>query len=179
MELEISRSLRNLEYPLDWQGVVDYVGLPCMLKDAHGGGWRDVHVCHSLDELLLHYNESGRLLMIAQEYIAWDRFIRCLCIGQEHVLPMLYDPRERRYLGGEESLEDGVRERVIADSRRLVKALGYDMNGIEWAVRDGTPYAIDLMNPAPEIDAAALPPQHFLWAVRKMADLAIRRATGE
>src|SRR5919107_12863 len=37
-------SLRNLLYPLDWEAIVDYVGLPCILKDAHGGGWRDVYV---------------------------------------------------------------------------------------------------------------------------------------
>ena len=34
-------------YPLDWQAIVDYVGLPCILKDAHGGGWKDVYVCHT------------------------------------------------------------------------------------------------------------------------------------
>src|SRR5690349_116263 len=47
-----NESLRNLEYPLDWQGIIDYIGLPCVLKDAHGGGWRDVYICHSLDELI-------------------------------------------------------------------------------------------------------------------------------
>ena len=47
-----TESLRNLEYPLNWQAVVDYVGLPCILKDAHGGGWRGVYVCHSIEELI-------------------------------------------------------------------------------------------------------------------------------
>src|SRR6266702_2890762 len=37
-----TESLRNLVYPLDWQGIIDYVGLPCVLKDALGGGWKDV-----------------------------------------------------------------------------------------------------------------------------------------
>ncbi|HEY7984464.1 MAG TPA: hypothetical protein VID73_09860, partial [Ktedonobacterales bacterium] len=32
-------SLRNLVYPLDWAAIVDYIGMPCILKDAHGGGW--------------------------------------------------------------------------------------------------------------------------------------------
>lgn len=169
-------SLKNLEYPLDWEGVIEYVGLPCILKDAHGGGWRDVHVCHSLEELLLHYNESGRLLMIAQEYIAWEQFLRCLCVGREEILPMDYDPRERRYHTGDVSLSSELRDRIVEDSRRLVKALGYDMNTIEWAVRDGTPYAVDFMNPAPDIDSHSLPPHHFNWAVTKMADLAIRLA---
>ena len=49
--IEHDESLRNLDYPLDWEGIVDYVGLPCVLKDAHGGGWRDVYICHSLEEL--------------------------------------------------------------------------------------------------------------------------------
>src|SRR5262249_52042077 len=51
-----TESLRNLAYPLDWPAIVDYVGLPCVLKDAHGGGWKNVAVCHTLDELLHHYN---------------------------------------------------------------------------------------------------------------------------
>ena len=38
-----SRELRrNLVYPLDWCALVEYVGLPCVLKDAHGGGWKNV-----------------------------------------------------------------------------------------------------------------------------------------
>jgi hypothetical protein len=61
-----TESLRNLEYPLNWQAVVDYVGLPCILKDAHGGGWRGVYVCHSIEELIRYYDGSGLLTMIAQ-----------------------------------------------------------------------------------------------------------------
>src|SRR5262252_257069 len=51
-------SLRNLVYPLDWDAILDYIGLPCILKDAHGGGWKEVYVCHSREELLHHYNSS-------------------------------------------------------------------------------------------------------------------------
>ena len=31
----------------------------------------------------------------------------------------------------------------------LCRALGYDLNTVEFAVEDGVPYAIDFMNPAP------------------------------
>jgi len=169
-------SLRNLVYPLDWQAVVDYVGLPCVLKDAHGGGWRDVYVCRSLDELLFHYDHSGRLTMVVQEFIRWQQFVRCLCIGQEEILPIHYDPGERRYVVDDDYLAPALRARVIADSRTLVRALGYDMNSIEYAVRDGVPYAIDFMNPAPDMDINSLTPTYFAWVVEKMADLAIRLA---
>ena len=91
-------SLRNLVYPLDWQGILAYVGLPCVLKDAHGGGWKNVSVCRSLDELLGQYNASGRLTMVVQEFVRWQRYYRCLCLGQQEVLVMRYDPEARRYL---------------------------------------------------------------------------------
>ncbi|MEI9976731.1 MAG: hypothetical protein WDO73_34540 [Ignavibacteriota bacterium] len=36
------RSMRNLEYPLDWDGIFRYVGFPAFLKPHDGGGWRNV-----------------------------------------------------------------------------------------------------------------------------------------
>jgi hypothetical protein len=169
-------SLRNLQYPLDWQGLVDYIGMPCILKDAHGGGWKDVYVCRSLEELIHHYDTSGLLTMIVQEFIEWDQFIRCICIGQEKVMPIKYDPKERRYHVEHEHMSPELGARVIADSLKLVRALGYDMNSMEWAVRDGIPYAIDFMNPAPDMDIYSLTPHYFEWAVQSMADMAISLA---
>jgi len=169
-------SLRNLIYPLDWQGIVDYVGLPCVLKDAYGGGWRDVHICRSLEELIRHYDQSGRLTMIVQEFIKWEHYVRCLCLGREEVLPMKYDPGQRKYIVEHEHLTPELGRHIVEDSRKLVRALGYDMNSVEWAVRDGVPYAIDFMNPAPDMDVNSLTPFYFAWAVKHMADLAIRLA---
>jgi hypothetical protein len=169
-------SLRNLVYPLDWQAIVDYVGLPCVLKDAHGGGWRGVHICGSLGELIRHYDESGLLTMIAQEYIEWDHYVRCVCLGQQEVLPIKYDPRARRYLVDHQHLSPQLGQRIIEDSLKLVRALGYDMNSVEWAVKAGVPYAIDFMNPAPDMDVNSLTPTYFDWTVKHMADMAIKLA---
>jgi hypothetical protein len=170
-------SLRNLTYPLDWEGIAAHVGMPCILKDAHGGGWKEVYVCHSLEELIHHYDHSGLLTMIVQEFIRWEQFVRCLVIGREHVLPMKYDPSERRYLVEHAHLSPALGKRIVRDSLTLVRALGYDMNSMEWAVRDGVPYAIDFMNPAPDMDINSLTPEYFRWTVERMADLAIRLAT--
>jgi len=169
-------SLRNMVYPLDWEEIVRYVGLPCVLKDAHGGGWKEVYVCHSLEELIHHFDRSGRLTMIVQEFIRWDQFIRCIVLGQENVMPIRYDPGERRYHVEHEHLTPELGQRIVDDSLRLVRALGYDMNSMEWAVKDGVPYAIDFMNPAPDMDLNSLTPHYFDWVVRSMADMAIRLA---
>jgi hypothetical protein len=170
-------SLRNLKFPLDWQGLADYVGMPCVLKDAHGGGWRDVYICHSLDELIQHYNTSGRMQMVVQEFIKWEHFVRCLAIGQQDVLPMKYDPKERRYLVEHDHLSAKLGQQVVENSLALMRALGYDMCSLEWAIRDGVPYAIDFMNPAPDMDVNSLTPHYFQWAVEKMADMVIRFAS--
>ena len=169
-------SLRNLNYPLDWDAVIEYVGMPCILKDAHGGGWRDVYVCRSKEELITNYDDSGTLTMIVQEFIEWDQFIRCLAIGQRDVLPMRYDPRERKYIVEHEHLSPELGKRIVDDSLTLMRALGYDMCSLEFAVRDGIPYAIDFMNPAPDMDVNSLTPHYFEWAVQKMADMTIRLA---
>ena len=168
-------SLRNLKH-VDWQAVIDYVGLPCVLKDAHGGGWKEVYICHSLDELIHHYDNSGLLTMVVQEFIQWDQFVRCICLGQEEVLPIKYDPKERKYHVEHEHLSPEVGARVVRDSLALVRALGYDMDSMEWAIKDGIPYAIDFMNPAPDMDVYSLTPHYFEWAVTHMADMAIRLA---
>ena len=40
MEDITGESLRNLEFPLDWQGIADYVGFPAYIKPFDGGGYR-------------------------------------------------------------------------------------------------------------------------------------------
>ncbi len=171
-----SESLRNLKFPMDWKGAIEYVGLPCVLKDAHGGGWRDVYICHSVQEVVQNYNESGLLTMILQEFIEWDQYIRCLCLGQEEVLPMQYDPKARRYIEDESYLSPALKKRIVDDALKLVRALGYDMNSVEFAVRDEIPYAIDFMNPAPDMDINSLTQPFFDWTVKHMADMAIKMA---
>ncbi len=168
-------SLRNLMYPLNWDWIVSVIGMPCILKDAHGGGWRDVYAVYSIDELIEKYNDSGMLTMIVQEFIAWENYARCMCLGQDEIHVMKYDPRERRYHENHDFSPE-LYARIEKDARTLVQALGYDMNTVEFAVRDGVPYAIDFMNPAPDMDVNSLGETHFRWMVTHMADLAIRLA---
>ena len=172
-----TESLRNLIFPLDWHAIVDYLGgFPVILKDAHGGGWKNVYKIHSFEELWANYDESGLLTMVLQECINWDpgQYARCMCLGQEEILVRKYDPDNRRYLPADFSPD--LMDRIVADSLKLVQALGYDMNTVEWAVRDGVPYAIDFMNPAPDMDINSTGLDYHRWCVEHMADLCIRLA---
>ena len=171
-----NESLRNLAFPLDWYGIVNYVGMPCVLKDALGGGWKDVFICHSLEELLYHYDSFGLRTTIVQEFIEWEQYVRCISLGQEEVLPIKYDPHERKYHVEHDHLSPELGQRIVEDSLKLVRALGYDMNSLEWAVRDGVPYAIDFMNPAPDAELKSVGPDNFRWVVNAVAGMSVERA---
>ncbi|TMG41388.1 MAG: hypothetical protein E6H92_00510 [Chloroflexi bacterium] len=174
-------SLRNLRYPLDWERIVRYVGMPAVLKPNTGGGWKDVYIVHSLDELIRAYDGTGQKTMILQEFIDWDDYVRCICIGRTHVLPIRYDPRRpfhERYRI-QETVEGELREHAIRDAQTLTQALGYDMDTVEFAVRDGILYAIDFLNPAPDFDNFSIKEDNFSWVLDRMSDLVLKYARGE
>lgn len=172
----VSESLRNLVYPLDWESIVSYIGLPAILKDAWGGGWKNVYKVNTLEELLRAYDETGTLCMVLQQYIEWDQFVRCICIGQTNIMPIKYDPRERRYHVTHDHLAPELGEKVVQYARQINAVMGYDMNSIEFTIKDGVPYAIDFMNPAPDMDINSITPHYFAWAVKSMADFCIEMA---
>ena len=70
-------------------------------------------------------------------------------------------------------------ERVTRDCLTLCRALGYDLNTVEFAVQDGVPYAIDFLNPAPDADYNSVGPDNFDWIVSSVADFAIEEALKE
>ena len=172
----VSESLRNLEYPLDWQGIVDYVGFPAFIKPYDGGGWRGVSRVNNFEELMKKYDESGTDCMVLQEYIPFDHYVRSYCIGKRDVCPMPYDPIFQRYLTLDGYLDSGTEERVRRETILINEALGYDINTVEFAIYNGIPYAIDYMNPAPDADWWSVGSVHFKWMVEKVADLAIDTA---
>jgi len=174
-------SLRNLMFPMPWQQIVDHLGLPIFLKPSVGGGWKNVYKIHSLEDLIHCYDQTGQLPMIAQESIEFQQYVRCICLGATHILPMLYNPGapfHQRYegIGSPASLGQALYDRIIGDAQRLNQALGYTMNTVEFAVRDGIPYAIDFLNPACDLDQFSIGQEAFDWALTTMGDLAISYA---
>ncbi len=168
-------SLRNLEFPLDWQGIVEHIGMPAILKPHDGGGWRDVYKVDSLEELWRDYDQTGTLAMTLQEFIDFTDYVRCYCVGRKEVLIMPYDPKNRRYLP-QESLahySPELIDRITRDTILINEALGYDLNTVEFAIKDGVPYAIDFTNPAPDADIWSVTEPYHYWIIEKMANLLV------
>jgi hypothetical protein len=118
--------------------------------------------------------------MTLQEGIDFDQFVRCYCVGQEEVMIMAYDPR-KPYLSGEQYIHNPnylapeLAARVTQDVRTLCTALGYDLNTVEFAIKDGVPYAIDFMNPAPDAELASVGEFYHTWITNAVTNLVFRR----
>jgi hypothetical protein len=50
---------------------------------------------------------------------------------------------------------------------------------VEFAIRDGIPYAIDFCNPAPDADRHSVGDENFEWVVENAANYAIEQAKAQ
>ena len=171
-----SESLHNLEYPVNWDGLLDYVGRPAILKPFSGGGWKHVYKVNNKEELLAAYDKTSPYCMTLQEFIDFDHYVRCFTFGKSDIVPVHYDPKERKYIVDHQYLTADLGKRVVKDAQTINQALGYEMNTIEFAVKDGLPYAIDFLNPAPDFERDRITEFYFEMVVEKMASLLIDRA---
>jgi hypothetical protein len=175
-------SFRNLKFPMAWEEMFEYIGFPAYMKPHSGGGWKSVYRIDNPTDLWNKHQETGQLVMMLQEEIVFEDYFRCYCLGQKYVKIMPYEPHNPPHLryacemktSGEagEKLLKTIEEYTI----RLNTRLGYDFNTVEFAVRDGIPYAIDFCNPAPDADLYSVGPDNFEWIVETSAQLAIERA---
>ncbi len=173
-----SESMSNLIFPLPWEEIFSHVGFPAYFKPYSGGGWKSVYRVANPEEFFAAYRDSGQHVMMLQEEIAFDQYFRCYVIGRKHVHIMRYDPRqphENRYVRRPEPIDPALFDRMHADCLKLTGALGYDFDTAEFAVRDGIPYAIDFLNPAPDADPSSVGEENFQWVLEHAARWLIER----
>lgn len=173
-----SASFSNLAFPLDWEGIFNYVGFPAYMKPFAGGGWKNVYRLDNANEFFEKFQETGQLVMLLQEEIKFEAYFRCYCIGGKYVRIMHYEPRNPHHLRYQAKFE--ISEEMHRQMHDIVlkinQALGYDFNTVELAIRDGVPYAIDFCNPAPDADIHSVGQDNFEWVVETAATYAIERA---
>lgn len=174
-------SFSNLAYPLDWEGIFQYVGFPAYMKPYAGGGWKNVYKLHDKEEFYQKHGETGQLVMLLQEEIVFEEYYRCYCIGGKQVRIMPYEPRNPHHLRYQAGFSPSPeRAKLMEDIvLRINHYLGYDFNTVELAIRDGVPYAIDFGNPAPDAERTSVGEENFEWVVETAANYAIERATAQ
>jgi hypothetical protein len=173
-----NESFSNLAYPLDWDGIFNYIGFPAYMKPYAGGGWKSVYRLASKEEFYEKHQETEQLVMLLQEEIVFTEYYRCYCIGRKHIRIMSYEPRNPHHLRYQANFNPSPeRMRQMEDIvLRINEYLGYDFNTVELAVRDGIPYAIDFGNPAPDAERSSVGEENFAWVVETAANFAIEKA---
>ena len=171
-------SMSNLVFPLEWEEIFQHVGFPAYFKPYSGGGWKSVYRVTNPDEFFEAYRASGQHVMTLQEEIVFEEYFRCYVLGAKHVRLMRYDPRQPhadRYVRGGPPIDPALEERLRGDCLKLTGALGYEFDTVELAVRDGIPYAIDFLNPAPDADVASIGADNFEWIVDQSSRWLVER----
>jgi hypothetical protein len=174
-----ARSFRNLKFPLSWDVIFEHIGFPAFMKPHSGGGWKSVYPLANKEEFFQAYSETGQLVMMLQEAIEFDDYFRCYCLGGKYVHIMQYEPKNPHHLRYVSNNPPPTKE-MLALIEKYVLALnhglGYDFNTVEFAIRDGIPYAIDFCNPAPDAEINSVGAENFDWIVEYSARYAIERA---
>ena len=138
--------MRNLEFPLDWDGSLRITSafLPSSSRSMAVDG-KTSTTSIIPDEFFRAYDCSRDLCMLFQKAVKFNEYFRCYVVGQEKVRIMPYDPRRphhERYLldpGPASTIRSPARARRDETALTLyVKALGYDLNTVEFAVEDGS-----------------------------------------
>src|SRR4029078_3017254 len=130
------------------------------------------------EEFYRAYKGTGQLVMMLQEEVKFDMYFRCYSIDQRNVRIMPYEPRNPYHLRytTEWDAPKAILQKVEEGVLILNQYLGYDLNTVEFAIRDGVPLAIDFCNPAPDPRVWSRGQANFGWVVEAVSDMAIRKA---
>jgi glutathione synthase/RimK-type ligase-like ATP-grasp enzyme len=171
----VEESLRNRADPLDWEAAMAWVGFPLIMRPHWGAGSRKAFLIHTPEELKARWEHSGQGQFILQEWLTGARYVHCLTIGDDALAitrPMRQAPEQSTLPAISTADADHVSQTAVA----LAQALGYHMNAVEFALRDGEIFATDWLNYAPPVEPAGLTATEFEWAVDRSAGLLARLA---
>ena len=69
--------MRNLVYPLDWDEVFDYIGVPGVPQASQRRRVEARLQVHNPQEFFDAYDETGDLVMTLQQGIEFEDYVRC------------------------------------------------------------------------------------------------------
>jgi len=170
------QDLTNICYPADLHTIVENIGFPAILKPYDGYGWRSVYKINNYDELMYYYNQSGSQVMMLQEFINYDHYVRAFVIGKKKVIAIRYNPEKKLYVVDHKHLTSELGDLINKYSIQLCEMLDYEINTVEFAISNNIPYAIDYMNPVPDGNPRSITPFYFREVVVSIADMIIEKA---
>jgi hypothetical protein len=156
--------------PFDLAEIADRIGYPLFMKPFDGGAWVGVSQVRNREELVAHYDSSGRRLMHLQRAVdGFDVFARSLSIGAETMV-MRFEPDRPlhdRYQVDHGFLEPGTGREVVTIGRTVNAFFRWEFNSCETLVRGGEVHPIDYANACPDVSLISLH-YYFPWAIKAL-----------
>ncbi len=174
-----SESFRNLEYPIDWDAVFDYIGFPAYLKPNKEETTHIFFKVYNPSEFFSAYDLTGSAVMLLQESVEYEEFYRVYVVGKKRVKVINYDPTKPKHLQFSQKpkpIDENFENELKNTSLKITSALGLDFNAVEFAVKDGEPYVVQFAEPIPPIEKQFLREEYFQWLVENSADFLIELA---
>ncbi len=163
---DLEPTLRQYARLFDLSEVGDKVGYPCFMKPYDGGGWVGVRKIDNAKELQEAYNASGTGVMMLQEAVEHDLFVRCIGLGPQLRLVNYHPsaPLHDRY-GLDTDFLDEDSVSILEDMTLTINAFfGWDFNSCEALRRGDTWVPIDFANACPDSQVTSLH-YHFPWLI--------------
>lgn len=174
-----SESMRNLIFPLEWDKVFKYVGFPAYLKPNQGNGFYNAYKVYNKQEFFSAYDLTGSSIMLLQEALEFEDYYRCYAIGKKEVRIMKYDPRKPlhlRYSTEKLNIEERLKNKLERVSLQINTALDLKFNALEFAIKDGKPFAVNIIDTVPNAEKHILHEAHFEWLVDTTSNYLIELA---
>ncbi len=152
-------TLTNLEYPLDWERIFNYVGFPGIIKPNKFDLSYSEMTVYNKNEFFAAYDISGNKPTIFQEYIEFEKYYRTFIISAKHNVILEYDPelpKHKRYVQPAEELSKNIVQKISKAAVKYANASGLNFVAIDFGFIEDDLYAIDFHTP-PEIKHNDMP----------------------
>lgn len=173
-----SSFMSNLQFPLDWDGIFNYVGFPAIVKSNHFSSNRQSQIVYSINEFFSIYNLTGNEVQILQEFIEYDEYFRVYSIGNKQKI-MGYDPNYpllSRFHNNSEKINPKLEKKIQQMVQKINKKMGVDFNAIEIGIKEGVPYITEIINSDPYTSLSILKSENYNWLLSNMTEFLLSLA---
>lgn len=164
--VDTTRELKNLQYPLNWQSITDYVRWPAVLEGLEGQ-LAPIRV-DDMPSLWAAYDESGAEPTVLRQHCSADRRVRAVCIDGEVVLAA---GRPERQSPAMRAMPEADGAMLKSAARRFTEALGYPFSAVELALHGTEVMVLTAPDPFFTCSSDELGESSFIEVAEKLSQL--------
>ena len=147
--------LVNIEYPLNWESVFEYIGFPMIIKPNSPNSTKYYYKVYNTSEFFANYDLTGNQQMIVEEAIEYDSQFKAYVIGNRDIILVPYCPEKAlqyRFPDEAVQLSDKEIEKIRLISKKISTELGFDFCSLEFGIKNNEIYLCGYPNQSTYIE---------------------------